>query len=133
MSARGSLLSLRVRHASMDAELIERAVGQPAKVKWTAGEARKAPNGRALGGQREESYCAFEVPEAGQAPLNAAIMALAGRLEGQSAALDQLAQQGAAIELYATVEKAKSGETLEAATIAALARLRAGLAIDWCA
>jgi hypothetical protein len=115
----------------MAAELIEEAVGQAAKVKWTAGDARVAPNGRSIGGGRDETYCAFDVPEAGNLALNAAIIALGNRLESRSAALTALALQGADIELYATADEAKRGEMIEAATIAALARLNAGLAIDW--
>lgn len=115
----------------MSAELIEEAVGQPAKIKWTAGDARVAPNGRSSGGGHDETYCAFEVPEALNLALNAAVIALSNRLESRSAALKALAQQGANIELYATADEAKRGEMIEAATIAALARLNAGLAIDW--
>ena len=115
----------------MAAELIETAVGQAAKIKWTAGDERVAPNGRPIGGLRDETYCAFEVPEADDLTLNAAIIALGNRLENRSAALAELTQQGANIELYATANETKRGEMIEAATIAALARLRAGLAIDW--
>ncbi|MFN4041649.1 MAG: hypothetical protein ACK4I0_08305 [Brevundimonas sp.] len=131
MSERQALLSLRVRHESLAAELIEAAVGQSAKVKWTAGDARVAPGGRSLGGVRGETYCTFEVPEAAAFPLNAAILALSDRLAEQTAALADLKQQGADIEVYATADEGRRGETIEAATIAALARLSAGLAIDW--
>jgi hypothetical protein len=115
----------------MSAELIEAAVGEVAKVKWNVGEARVAPNGRSIGGLRDESYCTFDVPEAETLELNAAIIALSDRLEKRSSALRELAQQGADIEFYATADEAKRGEMIEAAAIAALARLNAGLAIDW--
>lgn len=115
----------------MAAELIEEAVGQAAHVKWTAGDARTSPNGRSIGGARDETYCSFEVPEAADLALNAAIIALGSRLESRSAALTDLAKEGADIELYATADEAKRGEMIEAAAIAALARLNAGLAIDW--
>ena len=131
MSQRQSLLSLRVTHASLAAELIEAAVGQRAKVKWTAGDARVVPGGGSLGGVRGETYCTFEVPEAEALPLNAAILALSDRLTERSVALADLKRQGADIEVYTTADESRRGETIEAATIAALARLSAGLAIDW--
>ena len=115
----------------MAAELIEAAVGEVATVKWTVGEARVAPNGRPIGGLRDDSYCAFEVPESETLALNAAIIALSDRLEKRSAAVKDLARQGADIEFYATADAANRGEMIEAAAIAALARLNAGLAIDW--
>lgn len=115
----------------MAAEMIEEAVGEAAKVKWTAGDARVAPNGRSMGGLRDETYCTFEIPETEHLALNAAIIALGNRLESRSTALTELAQQGAEIELYATADETKRGEMIEAAAIAALARLNAGLAIDW--
>ena len=115
----------------MPASQIEAAVGETAKIKWNIGDERLAPNGRSLGGLRDETYCVFEVPEAGRLNLNAAILALSERLALRSADFSLLADQGAQIEIYATADEAKRGEMIEAATIAALARLNAGLAIDW--
>lgn len=114
----------------MGAADIEAAIGQSAKVKWTAGDRAVSPNGRDLGRLRDESYCAFGM-EAGEMPLSDAIVLLGNRLLDRAERLNRLHAEGAEIEVYATLNKGAPGQVLSPAAISALANINASLGVDW--
>ena len=54
-------VSFRVRHPSMDPDLICSTLGLEAKSKWKAGSERKTPKGKPLLGKYEFSFCTFSL------------------------------------------------------------------------
>ena len=130
MSEAKYFLRLVVRHASEPASVIEAAIGEPAKTKWSRGDAREAPSGRELGGFREETYCSFRVPEAELMDVNGAIHSVVARLQSRKKEISPLTSSGGSVAFYLSFNQ-EVGQMLDASTIAAVASLDAGIGIDW--
>jgi hypothetical protein len=113
--------------------LLERIVGEPAKVKWSAGQLHRNLRAADDGVTYKDTYCAFAVPEAETLPLDDAIIALSRRLEAQAPDLPTLISRDVEVEIYATLEQSRRGKVFRPEAISALGRMNAGLAIDWVA
>ena len=93
-------VSLRVRHPDTEPALIERALGLKATHRWNRGERRVTPNGTWLDGERDDSYCSFNLAQGADGRLVDHVRAAATILLEAKDFLLELTTSGGSSELY---------------------------------
>lgn len=124
-------VSLRVTHPTLDPAETAAQLAAEAKVSWAAGEPRKTPKGRLLGGVREESYCAFDIGSGNDGALAECLDAAVARLQPARDFIRQMRATGGSLMLYVSWYPAgDTGEVFGAALLRDMADLGIALGLN---
>lgn len=93
-------VSLRITHPEGDPVAICTTLGLTPHVYWTAGDDRKTPQGRLLGGVRSESYCTIRMGSGTDGGVVTCLRSALEMLRPHRDFLLQLKQEGGALMAY---------------------------------
>jgi hypothetical protein len=100
----GSLsLSVRLRHPSMVPDVISAAMGVDPIAMHAAGESRRSPSGKDLGGRYTETYWVYKLDDRNDADLGEAIKVANEWMRHRSKFMADFTQAGGAVEYYVSV------------------------------
>lgn len=124
------LVSLRASHPVMQASDIVECVGLPLKAGWTKGDVRTTPKGRVLDGNREQSYCTFDVGRGSDGELVVCLARTLDMMFQRSSELSRFRYGGGALSFFISwhPDAGDSGETFDPLLLGKMADL--GIALE---
>ena len=121
-------VSLQIRHPTAQADALAGPLPWRAASSWSVGDERSTPKGRALGGERSQSYCTFEVGKGDDGKLAACLSPITEELLVHREHLAELRRTGGGLSFY--VYWYPCGDTGEVFTAQLMAKM-ASLGIDF--
>ena len=125
-------LSLRLRHPTLRADDISKSLGVTPNFSWSAGEPRRNPEGRTLGGTRDETYWTWSISTSDSTWLGDAIDANLVEIGAHSGFLRDFVSTGGSIEYFVGwfTSKVSGGETLNWELLRRLADYQINISLD---
>ena len=125
-------LSFSADHDYMDLSILPQTLGMAADRLWTVGDIRKAPNGRAQGGNYKYSYCCIDIPAPADVELPTLMGKLLDDLESHKDLLNRLAADGVKFKFFVGwFSDFNSRDVFEWQLLGRMADLRVSLDIDF--
>ncbi|MES9903775.1 MAG: hypothetical protein ABW168_14005 [Sedimenticola sp.] len=124
-------VSLRVRHLTLNADVICDGVGLPPSRKWSVGEQRSTPKGKILEGCYKESYCSFKLSHGTDESLSEFLMRITSGLKNNASFKEKIISSGCDIEYFIGWYITKNtGDTFNQEFLKDIATLGISLAFD---
>jgi hypothetical protein len=126
-------ISLRIFHPDLNPVEIIKKLGTRWKIKrvWRAGDPRKTPQGKLLGGTYDSTYCLLIPTSVMETNLPDVVDALIKRLKYKKKFINSLECTGGRVELYVACFIHKNcGEVFDWKTLIRLGECRINLAFD---
>jgi len=124
-------VSFRIKHPTMDPDLICSTLCMKAKRKWKAGERRKTTKGRLLEGLYDESYCSFKLEAGIDEKLIDSIKDMNRKLKSHQGFLEGIRNTGGVLEYFIGLYfEVNTGETFSCALLSELSDMGIDLSLD---